>query len=154
MSDGLDEKETRMETQARPSIGQVLRMMEKVSGGDPRPMRLLATIDPEFVYEQARSRKFVMDQPHIPGKHTHLIMIAAAAAVESQIWTTVFMKGAQLAGVAGGVAVGRVTGWPTAVSPTAVLLAVGISAAVGVFFGAYPARRAAHLDPIVALRAE
>jgi len=57
-------------------------------------------------------------------------------------------------GLGGGVALGRLTGWPTAVSPLAVLLAVGISAAVGVFFGAYPARRAAHLDPIVALRAE
>jgi putative ABC transport system permease protein len=57
-------------------------------------------------------------------------------------------------GVGGGVAIGRVTGWPTAVSPLAVLLAVGISAVVGVFFGAYPAQRAAHLDPIVALRAE
>ena len=59
-----------------------------------------------------------------------------------------------VAGVTGGVALGRVTGWPTAVSPMAVLLAVGISAAAGVFFGAYPARRAARLDPIVALRAE
>jgi len=47
-----------------------------------------------------------------------------------------------------------VTGWPTAISPTAILLAFGVSAAVGMFFGAYPARRAARLDPIVALRAE
>jgi putative ABC transport system permease protein len=59
-----------------------------------------------------------------------------------------------VAGLAGGVAVGHVTGWPTAVSPLAVLLSVGISALVGVFFGAYPAQRAAQLDPIVALRAE
>ena len=59
-----------------------------------------------------------------------------------------------VAGLAGGVILGRVTGWPTAVSPLAILLAMGVSAAVGIFFGAYPARRAAHLDPIVALRAE
>ncbi|MBI2457023.1 MAG: ABC transporter permease [candidate division NC10 bacterium] len=57
-------------------------------------------------------------------------------------------------GVAGGLILGRLTGWPTAISPPAILLAMGVSGAVGVFFGAYPARRAARLDPIVALRAE
>ncbi len=43
---------------------------------------------------------------------------------------------------------------PTRVSLWSVLLAFGFSAAVGVFFGVYPARRAAHLDPIQALRYE
>jgi putative ABC transport system permease protein len=57
-------------------------------------------------------------------------------------------------GVAGGLILSRVTGWPTAISPLAILLAFGVSAVVGIFFGAYPARRAASLDPIVALRAE
>jgi putative ABC transport system permease protein len=57
-------------------------------------------------------------------------------------------------GLAGGIVLSSATGWPTAVSPLAILLAFGVSAAVGVFFGAYPARRAAHLDPIVALRAD
>jgi putative ABC transport system permease protein len=59
-----------------------------------------------------------------------------------------------VAGVAGGIALSYATGWPTAVSPVAIFLAFGVSAAVGMFFGAYPARRAARLDPIVALRAE
>ena len=44
--------------------------------------------------------------------------------------------------------------WATAVSPSSVLIAFGVSAAVGVLFGWYPARRAAELDPIDALRHE
>jgi putative ABC transport system permease protein len=47
-----------------------------------------------------------------------------------------------------------VTGWNTMISPEIVFLALGFAAAVGVFFGFYPARRAAALDPIEALRYE
>jgi putative ABC transport system permease protein len=45
-------------------------------------------------------------------------------------------------------------GWDTAMSPTAVVLAFVFAAAVGVLFGVWPARRAALLDPIAALRYE
>lgn len=44
--------------------------------------------------------------------------------------------------------------WPTRTPASAVGLALGISAAIGIFFGFYPARRAARLDPIDALRCE
>jgi putative ABC transport system permease protein len=45
-------------------------------------------------------------------------------------------------------------GWPTTVSTNAVFIAFGFAAAIGVFFGFYPARKAAALDPIDALRFE
>jgi putative ABC transport system permease protein len=63
-----------------------------------------------------------------------------------------------LAGILLGVAVSetitRSLGWPVAITTASIAVAFAFSAAVGVFFGWYPARKAANLDPIEALRYE
>ncbi len=69
--------------------------------------------------------------------------------------TTISLLGG-IAGIALGLiaaaAIGRATGWTTAVSGSALVLSAGISALVGIVFGTWPAMRAARMDPVQALR--
>jgi putative ABC transport system permease protein len=71
--------------------------------------------------------------------------------------TTLCMLGGLIGiafGTVGAVMVGRLGGWPIVIAPSVVGLALGAAAATGIFFGFFPARRAASLNPIDALRTE
>ncbi len=59
-----------------------------------------------------------------------------------------------LVGLGSSFLITTVLEWPVLISPMSIVTAVVFSMAVGIFFGFYPARKAAHLDPIEALRYE
>lgn len=88
----------------------------------------------------------------------------AIGAKERDILTQFLIEAVFLSAIGGGIgiamgialsaAVSYFSSFTAVVSPFSVVLALGFSAAVGIFFGFYPARRAAKLDPIEALRYE
>ncbi|MCX7918056.1 MAG: ABC transporter permease [bacterium] len=57
-------------------------------------------------------------------------------------------------GVTGGMLISRYAQLPTVISPISILISIGFAAGIGIFFGFYPARTAARLNPIEALRYE
>jgi putative ABC transport system permease protein len=73
---------------------------------------------------------------------------------ESVVLSTIGGLIGVVAGAAGTVVVAMLTQWPTAIPPQWIAASVGFSAMVGIFFGYYPARQAAQLNPIEALRFE
>ena len=73
---------------------------------------------------------------------------------ESVVLSTIGGLIGVVAGGAGTAAVAVLTHWPTTIPPQWILASVGFSAMVGIFFGYYPARQAAQLNPIDALRFE
>ena len=72
--------------------------------------------------------------------------------IEAVILSAIGGLAGTLVGVGGVTLVGMLTPLSAGVSPIAVFLAVSVSGGIGLFFGVVPARRAARLDPIVALR--
>jgi len=74
--------------------------------------------------------------------------------IESVILCLLGGLGGILLGIVSTELIARYAGWPALFSTEAMIIAVGVSAAVGVFFGFYPAWKASRLDPIVALRSE
>jgi putative ABC transport system permease protein len=74
--------------------------------------------------------------------------------VESTVMSVVGGLIGVVVGWLGAIVVRLLTGWNTVVSPQTVMIALVFSATVGIFFGYYPARKAAALNPIEALRYE
>jgi putative ABC transport system permease protein len=80
--------------------------------------------------------------------------VASQFLVESSLLTVAGGVAGAALGVAGSFLIQRFAAWPTALSPLMLLLALAMALAVGVGFGFYPAWRAAHLEPMEALRHE
>jgi putative ABC transport system permease protein len=74
--------------------------------------------------------------------------------VESLVLCLVGGAAGIITGVAGASLISKFAGWNTYITMYSILLSAGFSAAIGIFFGYYPAKKASSMDPIEALRFE
>lgn len=98
-------------------------------------------------------------------ERTREIGLRKALGAKKKIITMQFLTESVILTLAGGVAgvglgimvsylISKITSFPFVISPSAILLAFAVSMGIGILFGWYPARRAANLQPIEALRYE
>jgi putative ABC transport system permease protein len=80
--------------------------------------------------------------------------VQAQFLIEAVVLSSLGGLAGALAGIGATRLIGLLAGWETLIDPPSVLVAVSVALAVGLFFGFYPARRAARLDPAAALRYE
>jgi putative ABC transport system permease protein len=80
--------------------------------------------------------------------------VQAQFLIEAVVLSSLGGLAGALAGIGATRLIGLLAGWETLIDPPSVLVAVSVAFAVGLFFGFYPARRAARLDPAAALRYE
>jgi putative ABC transport system permease protein len=81
-------------------------------------------------------------------------MVQMQFLIETVVLSTLGGVAGVLAGIGATRLIGLLAGWQTLISPGSLVVAFSVALGVGLLFGYYPARRAARLDPIVALRYE
>jgi putative ABC transport system permease protein len=80
--------------------------------------------------------------------------VQAQFLIEAVVLSSLGGLAGALAGIGVTRLIGALAGWETLIDPPSVVVALAVALAVGLFFGFYPARRAARLDPVAALRYE
>ena len=148
-----DDFEIMLQDEILKTVGSVLGMVTAVVGGVVGIALLVGGIgimNIMLVSVTERTREIGVRKALGATRRTVLVQFLLEAMVLCVIGGIIGVA----AGYGAATFIGRLNGWPMHVSMDSVLLAVGFSAAIGIFFGVWPARRAARLDPIEALRYE